>query len=892
MTSISADQKTQGILLNDAYIQFLTDEHLWFDDLNASMHRVVNFCAATLDVARVGIWKLHDHNQRLTCQILCDSQLCTLEPALEIYAADHPRYFDALINNRIITAHDAVNDPLTKSFTKSYLHPLGITAILDATFRQGGKTVGVICVEHIGQERIWQTNEEHFIASIADLLAQRITIHALHESEERYRKVFDSTADAVILMQDNAMVDCNQTALVMFECTKEEFWRYPPKRFWAERQADDLDSSANIGQYIAPALAGKPQLFEWRHRRFHGEEFDTEVSLNCIELNGAKHLVACVREITERKAAQDKIQQLLTMQQAIFDGADYSIISTDLNGTILTYNRAAEKLTGFGASKVLNHDSVVLFHDRDELNWRAIELSDQLGETIDADFSVLSALPRLGRTEEREWTLVRADASRVPIMLSITALHQNGRDITGFLYIGSDISDRKRTHDQLLNSKREMEYRANHDELTGLPNRSKLHDMTTKAIITAKNHQQLLALMLIDLDRFKEVNDTLGHATGDKLLQQIGMRLNKVAREFGAKLYRLGGDEFAVLHPNPIDEDGILSLTRRIHGGLRNPMQVENISLELGGSIGVSIYPKHGDDSHSLLRCADVAMYKAKSESARTIIYEQELDAHSPRRLSMMAELGVAIRENQLLLHYQPKIRLSDGKCTGCEALVRWHHPKLGLIPPVEFIPLAEMTDLIQPLGIWVLENALQQIQAWLKYGSALPIAINLSTRNLMDGALPEQISDFLRKYDIPAHLLEIEITESTLIGDPERALQIIDRIHKLGVRFAIDDFGTGYSSLSYLKRLPIDTLKIDRSFISDMLTDDQDRVIVQSTLGLAHSFALAVVAEGVEDHATLEKLKELGCEQAQGFLISRPVAIGEFEQWLRSHRQQNAIAE
>ncbi len=883
MTSLPTNHARQEQSLQDAYINLLTDESLWRDDLNNSLRRVVNFCSSSLGVGRVGIWRFSDNHERLYCQILCDTHLCTLEPAMEIFAADHPAYFTVLANQRIIAAHDALSDPVTASFAEPYLRPLNIGALLDATLRQGGKTIGVVCAEHMSESRLWQPHEVHFISSIADLLSQLITVHALYQSEERYRKVFDSTADAVVLIYENTMVDCNQTALKVFECTMEEFSRYPPKRFWAEFQNDGSLSTKTCDHYVKEALSGSPQVFEWRHRRFSGEEFDAEVSLTSIDLNNAPHLVASIRDITDRKRNQRKIQQLVSMQQAIFDGADYSIVSTDENGLIKSFNRAAERLTGYRANEVIDQQSTLIYHDIDEINWRAIELSDELDVTVEANFSVFTSRPRLGLIEEREWSVIHKDGSRIPVMFSVTALHQNGENISGFLCIGSDLTERKRTNEQLLNSKRQMEYRANHDELTGLPNRSRLHDMTAAAIITSQARGQILAMLLIDLNRFKEVNDTLGHATGDKLLQKIAMRLNKIANEFGARLYRLGGDEFAVLFPNPFDKNGVLALTRRIHAGLRSPMQIEKITLELGGSIGVSIYPEHGMDSHSLLRCADVAMYKAKSEASSTVIYAQEQDWHSPRRLSMMAELGAAIRENQLCLHYQPKIRLHDGLCVGCEALVRWQHPTLGLVPPNEFIPLAEMSDLIQPLGVWVLEHALIQVQSWLQGGNAIAISINLSTRNLMDAAFPDQIACLLEKYQVPPHLLEIEITESTLIGDPERALQIMDRIHQMGVRFAIDDFGTGYSSLVYLKRLPIETLKIDRSFIRDMLSDDQDRVIVQSTLGLAHSFDLEVVAEGVEDQETLNSLLQWGCEQAQGFLISRPLPIEEFELWRSS---------
>ena len=871
-----------GKILQTAYIQLLKDENLWQGDADASLRTALSRCAEQLQAQRVGLWRFSGEYDRLHCQLLCDGQTGIHEPTLELFARDHKPYFNAVLNDRLLIVNDALTAPETATFKSLYLEPLGISSILDVTLRQAGKTIGVLCIEHMGAARTWSAAEQNYAVSIADLLSQLLAVHALYRTEERYRKVFDSTLDAIFVLQSNRMVECNQASLKLFNCSFEEFARHPPKRFWAEYQPDGSLSVTKARQYIQPALNGEPQQFEWRQRRFDGSEFDSDTSLTRIELDQIPYLVACVRDITERKQSQAKIQQLVSLQQAIFDGANYSIIATALDGTILSFNRSAEQLLQYSADEVIGRLTPTQFHDEEELYWRSIELGEELSQVVDPGLAALTTNPSLNRTEEREWTYIRKEGERVPVLVSVTALRQGGQP-SGFLYIASDMTDRKRANEQLLNSKREMEFRANHDELTGLPNRSRLHDMAHAAIVSAQSRNQQLAMMLIDLDRFKEVNDTLGHAIGDKLLQKIARQLDHLLRGRGAQLYRLGGDEFAVLMPNALDEHEILLLANSIHSNLRSPTQVEEIALELGGSVGIAVFPRHGDNSHSLLRCADVAMYKAKSEASRTVIYNADQDAHSPRRLSMMGELGTAIRQNQLVLHYQPRIDIASKRCLGCEALVRWQHPRLGMVPPGEFIPLAEMSDLIQPLGLWVLENALQQIERWRANGLELVVSVNLSTRNLMDSAFPTHIEKLLKKYPVPPNLLEVEITESTLIGDPERALSVIHRIHSLGVRFAIDDFGTGYSSLGYLKRLPIDTLKIDRSFIRDMLSDEQDAVIVQSTLGLAHSFGLEVVAEGVEDGKTLEALQNLNCEQAQGFFISRPIPAGEFEAWYRA---------
>ncbi len=531
---------------------------------------------------------------------------------------------------------------------------------------------------------------------------------------------------------------------------------------------------------------------------------------------------------------------------------------------------------------MINQWNIEAFHEPSELEWKAIELSQQRGKTC-SGLEALTATVTAQQTNESEWTYRTQSGVTIPVLLATSALQLDDSKPSGYLFIASDITQRKQAALALAKTQRDIEFRANHDDLTGLPNRARLHQETQDAITLAEQQTQKLALFLIDLDRFKEVNDTLGHAFGDDLIIGIGERLSAYLSPRGAHLFRLGGDEFAVLAPSISDMHDVDVLVKGVHRTLRESITIRDIHMEMAGSIGVAMFPDHGNDSHSLLRCADVAMYKAKSKSLNesTMVYKPESDGHSPRRLTMLSELGYAIRNNQLTLHYQPRINIASQKCVGCEALVRWQHPKLGMVPPYEFIPLAEMSDQIQPLAYWVLQHALIQARQWLDRGLDMVMSVNLSTRNLMDITIPEQIEHLLKETGVPAKNLEIEITESTLIDDPERALHVIDRIHALGVSFAIDDFGTGYSSLSYLKRLPISTLKIDRSFIKDMLHDEQDAVIVRSTLGLAHSFGLEVVAEGVEDRETLRVLQALQCEQVQGYYYSKPLPTVDFEQWL-----------
>lgn len=745
----------------------------------------------------------------------------------------------------------------------------------------------MICWEHTGSTRKWTDEESRFAASVADLLSQVIVFHRLRNMEERYRKVFNAAGDGLALLSAGKVVDCNETALRMFRVTREQLFSADPTQYWAPVQANGQTSVLMAQRLFHGTAKTGIQDIEWRHVRSDGEEFDAEMGVTPIFLEGKLHQIICIRDITARKTAERKILELNSIQQAIFDGANYAIIATDLNGVIHTFNKTAERFLGYRALEVIGKKSLEVFHPAGEVRKRAHELTHELKQPIGPGIDAFVAKARLGTLDENQWTYVRKDGSTFPAMLSVTALRNAEGCVTGFVSIASDITERIRANAELLMSKRENERNASHDLLTGLPNRNRLHDVARVAISNAAERQQNLALMLLDLDRFKEVNDTLGHTVGDKLLKQIAQRLQTLLTSFGAYLYRLGGDEFAILVTRSPSKDSTIALAQTVKNMLRTPIQVEGITLELSGSIGIAFYPEHGQDSHDLLRCADVAMYKAKQQTAGPTFYEPSLDAHSPRRLTLLAELGTGIRENQLVLHYQPRIDIPSGRCIGCEALVRWQHPTLGLIPPNEFIPLAESSDLIQPLGLWVLEAALIQAKQWRQLQQDLIMSVNLTARNLMEQSFPEHIERILREQNIPPACLEIEITESTLISEPERTLAILNHIHGLGVRFAIDDFGTGYSSLSYLKRLPIDTLKIDRSFIRDMLTDEQDAVIVQSTLNLAHSFGLEVVAEGVEDQATLAALKRLDCEQVQGYLISKPLPAEQFLDWLRQFQAE-----
>ncbi|HVC07365.1 MAG TPA: EAL domain-containing protein [Solirubrobacterales bacterium] len=437
----------------------------------------------------------------------------------------------------------------------------------------------------------------------------------------------------------------------------------------------------------------------------------------------------------------------------------------------------------------------------------------------------------------------------------------------------------------------ENRHQALHDSLTDLPNRVLFNDRIEQALSQSRRERLLGAVLLIDLDRFKEVNDTLGHQKGDLLLKEVGLRMKGALRESDT-IARLGGDEFGALLPSVGSNTGATQVAEKIRASLEQVFMVDELPVQIDASVGIAVYPQHGEDVNMLLQHADVAMYEAKRTHSGYEVYSAEHDPYNPVRLAMVSELRKALDENQVLLHYQPKLDLKSGKVIGAEALIRWQHPTRGLIPPDEFVPMAERTGLIRPLSRFVLNAALAQCREWRDSGHDLKVAVNLSARNLLDPDLPEDVSRLLAKWGVQPGLLELEITESTIMVDPARAMEVLRRLHTMGIALSIDDFGTGYSSLAYLKELPVDELKIDRTFVATMATNKGDAFIVRSTIELAHNLSLQVVAEGVEDEHTMSELTELGCNVAQGFHLSRPLPPQEFASWLATQDVEIAARE
>ncbi|MFL5782170.1 MAG: putative bifunctional diguanylate cyclase/phosphodiesterase [Thermoleophilaceae bacterium] len=428
----------------------------------------------------------------------------------------------------------------------------------------------------------------------------------------------------------------------------------------------------------------------------------------------------------------------------------------------------------------------------------------------------------------------------------------------------------------------EKEEQALSDGLTGLPNRTMFQTLVERAMTGIGRRKKMGVVMLMDLDRFKDVNDTLGHHNGDLLLQRIGSRLHSVLRDTET-VARLGGDEFAILLPEVPDRQSVVPVVRRVLKVLEEPVVVGGLALQCEGSIGLAIFPEHGTTVESVMRAADVAMYMAKESRSGYEFYDarRHEHRHDAGRLALIGELRRAMDETELVLYYQPKVDLETGMATGVEALARWHHPERGLLSPDEFIPLAERSNLLRPMTLYLLDSALRQANAWRTRGLEVSVAVNLSMQNLIDLRLPNDLARLLTSWRLPPGSLELEITESTIMADHRRAMTILSRLNKMGVTLTVDDFGTGYSSLAYLQSLPVSSIKIDKSFVMAMAEDPGNATIVQSTIDLGHNLGLKVVAEGVENVESYNTLKSLGCDYAQGYFLSRPLSPDRATVWL-----------
>ena len=583
-----------------------------------------------------------------------------------------------------------------------------------------------------------------------------------------------------------------------------------------------------------------------------------------LELGAHVLAAALDRAAAELRAADDV--------RTLFAAAPIGIVRFDVAEGTVTTNPALERMLGYSAAELAER-GFEEYRDGEEEPARTRLFDGLIANAFDPwACDSYQVETRLGRQRGGPlWTQVTAKLARNP----------DGGPAYGLAMI-EDISRRKDAEEALR-------HQALHDPLTGLANRMLFRDRIEQAARQARREGGPLAVLIMDIDRFKEINDQLGHQAGDAFLQEVASRLLEVLRASDT-VARLGGDEFGLLLAGRSATE-VEAAVERIVAAVECPAVVGGIPLVVEGSIGVACFPGDGEDVDTLLRHADAAMYSAKRANLGVAFYDPATDVQDRDRLTLVGELRRAIEERELTLHFQPKALVAGKEVRSVEALLRWSHPQRGLVLPDEFIPLAEDTSLMGPLTLYVLEAALRQARAWQDEGLRLPVAVNLAHRDLLDPRFPEQVEALLEAVGVPAELLELEITESALSGDPARVDQVLRRLAALGIRLSIDDFGTGYSSLSHLTRLPISEIKIDRSFVGRMTSELDSAVIVRSVIELARSLRLTAVAEGVETEETWQQLESLGCTFAQGYVLTPPLPADELVRWLTGRSTTAAAA-
>lgn len=725
--------------------------------------------------------------------------------------------------------------------------------------------------------------------------------------------ILDNVTVGIVFLKSDVVQRCNPFVERLFGFEAGTMVG-TPSRLWYPSDSDFATVAADLYPLLNTEHACTTErLFQ----RQNGEVFWGRMSGRLI--HGANPLedasIWAIEDTSEQHQAEDALRNAVGLTQTVFNSANVSIIATDIAGTITLMNATASRWLEYTSEEVVGIHSPAIVHDLDEVIERATALTAELGQHIEPGFEVFVAKARLYGTDEHEWTYIRKDGSRFPVHLSISSLRNECGEINGFLGIGLDITDRRRAdaaihhanevleqrvsertaqiehaNQQLQDeielrttAEQEMRHMAHFDALTGLPNRLLLSDRLQQGLIYAERHGRILAVAYLDLDGFKAVNDEHGHAVGDRLLIQLADRLTASLREVDT-FARLGGDEFVAVLTDLEDINASVHVLERMLLNASQPIQVDSLVLHVSASIGVSYFPQKSDaDAEQLLRQADQAMYHAKLLGKnRYAVFDAENDISVRGHNANLERIRQALLSNEFVLYYQPKVNMRTREFVGVEALIRWMHPQQGLLVPGQFLPLIENHKISVDVGEWVIRQALLQLAQWQESGNLVPISVNV-------GALQLQQPDFLERLQViltefpayQAHSLQLEILETSALEEVDQVSLFIERCEELGVGFALDDFGTGYSSLTYLNRLPISTIKIDQSFVRDMLHDRDNRSILDGILWIMRQLNRSVIAEGVETLAHGRMLMDLGCELAQGYGIAHPMPTQMLSTWL-----------
>ncbi|MEJ2426541.1 MAG: EAL domain-containing protein [Gammaproteobacteria bacterium] len=683
------------------------------------------------------------------------------------------------------------------------------------------------------------------------------------QSESLYRSVFEHSMEAVFLTSpDGNILAANPAACKLFGRNEEEMCKLGREGLVdadSPQLSDFLDERARTGRVRAELIL----------IRGDGSRFPGEVSSEQFTDEHQKvRTILTVRDLSERYEAERMLAESEEQYRLLISAMEEGVTLQDENSKILAFNKSAEHILGLSADQLLGKTSF-------DPGWYAIheDGSPFPGETHPVVVTLRTGVPQ----SDVIMGIHKPDGSLTWISVNVRPIFQEGKT-TPYRVVATmhDITERKLAQEHI-------ERLAHFDQLTGLPNRTLLNDRFRYALSLAQRSGEPLAVMFLDLDHFKDINDTLGHNIGDQVLMELAKRLKEAVREEDT-LSRQGGDEYILILP-ATDADGAGMVASKLIEVVAQPCQIEHHELIVTASIGIAIYPHDGKNLESLSKNADIAMYRAKREGRNSFrFYTAEMQAHSARNLKLANGLRHALERHELQLHYQPQLSLQDGRIVGVEALLRWQHPKMGQVAPADFIPIAESTGQIIKIGEWVLRTATRQLKDWMDNGlPPMMMALNLSAVQFRQKDLPELVDRILEEVKLPHHLLELELTEATTMENTRAAVNMMNNLYERGIRMSIDDFGTGYSSLSYLKQFKVYKLKIDQSFVRDIADDPGDRAIVTAITNMASSLDLQTIAEGVETVNQLNFLRLQGCNEAQGYYFSKPLTAKQFEEFART---------
>jgi diguanylate cyclase (GGDEF)-like protein/PAS domain S-box-containing protein len=715
------------------------------------------------------------------------------------------------------------------------------------------------------------------------------------ESEHRLRSVIDHTVDGILTLSPEGWVlGVNRAICSVFGYSEADLLRMHLGQLIPAAAASAANSAAGAEGHFSAQASIEAFLLTQRvgldglgrrteGRRAGGELFPMDLAVSTMEEDGHKRYICVLRDLSTERAAEQAVIEVKRqlgevdeMRRVIVHNAPYAIVVLNSHGVVQAINPAGEALLGSKASELIGRATTERFFDPLQLIERAHLLALRLNQPAQ-ELNVLAHLAKDSPAVPSEWNLIRADGRSLVADISVTELTDEAGHDTGYLVMAQDVTSR---HD----AEHQLQHMALHDALTALPNRNMLQDQLKACVQMAERDGHIMAMMFIDLDRFKKINDTLGHHIGDTVLIEVARRLRSAMRTSDI-VARLGGDEFVVLLPRIAEMADGERVAQKVIAELAEPLRVGPHELRVTPSIGLALYPAHGSDAITLMRHADLAMYRAKNNGRNRVqVYSDDMESPTADTLVLENDLYKAIERDELRLHFQPQFDCATGQVTGAEALLRWEHAGI-LVPPSDFIPLAEESGLIVQMGEWVLRRACTMAQQWRQQsGWPLRVAVNLSAVQLDQPDIADCVARVLQDTGLPPTALELEITESVVVRESLRAAAILSQLRALGVGIAIDDFGVGYSSFAYLRELPVDRLKLDRSFLSAVPQSPGDSRLTAALIAMAHRLEVGIVAEGVENVAQADFLRDHGCDEAQGYHLARPMDEAAFEVFLMAH--------